>query len=140
MHTNSCPPSTHDWSRIERALEAHGSAILPGLLTAQQCEALAALYAREDGYRSRVIMARHGFGRGEYKYFAYPLPSLLDELRHTLYAGLAPIANDWNRKSGINLHYPDDLDDYLARCHAAGQTRPTPLILKYEEGDYNCLH
>ncbi|MGY2255163.1 2OG-Fe(II) oxygenase [Pseudomonas reactans] len=140
MHTNSCPSSTHDWSRIERALEAHGSAILPGLLTAQQCEALAALYAREDGYRSRVIMARHGFGRGEYKYFAYPLPSLLDELRHTLYAGLAPIANDWNRKSGINLHYPDDLDDYLARCHASGQTRPTPLILKYEEGDYNCLH
>jgi hypothetical protein len=98
------------------------------------------LYPSEDGYRSKVVMARHGFGRGEYKYFAYPLPPLLDGLRHALYPRLMPIANRWNRQLGIDVSYPDSLEAFLERCHRAGQTRPTPLILQYGEGDYNCLH
>jgi hypothetical protein len=131
---------TCDWVSIERSLDAHGNAVLPGLLTAEQCDALAALYPREEGYRSRVVMARHGFGRGEYKYFAYPLPPLLDQLRHALYPWLAPIANRWNLQLGIDTQYPGELDAFLQRCHQAGQKRPTPLILQYGEGDYNCLH
>src|SRR5579862_5123337 len=131
---------TYDWGSIGRSLDAHGNAVLPGLLTARQCDALAALYCREEGFRTRIVMARHGFGRGEYKYFAYPLPSLLDQLRHALYPFLAPIANRWNLGLGIDTRYPAELDAYLRRCHQAGQTRPTPLILQYEEGDYNCLH
>lgn len=133
-------PESHDWVGIERSLDAHGNAVLPGLLTREQCDALAALYPRQEGFRSRVVMARHGFGRGEYKYFAYPLPPLLDQLRHALYPRLAPIANRWNRQLGIDTQYPDELDAFLRRCHQAGQTRPTPLILQYGEGDYNCLH
>jgi hypothetical protein len=125
---------------IERALDANGNAVLPGLLAPAQCEQLAALYPRDDVYRSTVVMARHGFGRGEYKYFAYPLPSLLDELRHALYPCLAPVANRWNRELGIDTTYHDTLAAFLERCHRAGQTRPTPLILRYGEGDYNCLH
>ncbi|RZS78906.1 2OG-Fe(II) oxygenase [Pigmentiphaga kullae] len=133
-------PETYDWPGIEQSLDAQGNAVLPSLLTAGQCDGLAALYAREDGYRARIVMARHGFGRGEYKYFAYPLPPLLDQLRHALYPRLAPIANRWNRQLKIGAQYPHDLDAYLRRCHEAGQTRPTPLILQYGEGDYNCLH
>ncbi|MCJ0762518.1 2OG-Fe(II) oxygenase [Variovorax terrae] len=129
-----------DWANIGRSLDAHGNAVLPGLLTAEQCDALAALYCREEGYRTRIVMARHGFGRGEYKYFAYPLPPLLDQLRHALYPRLAPIANRWNLQLGIDVQYPGDLAAFLQRCHQAGQTRPTPLILQYGEGDYNCLH
>lgn len=129
-----------DWAGVEAALDARGSAVLPGLLTAEQCDGLAALYPREEGYRSRIVMARHGFGRGEYKYFAYPLPPLLDQLRHALYPRLAPIANRWNLRLGIDVQYPSELDAFLQRCHQAGQTRPTPLILRYGEGDYNCLH
>ena len=106
----------------------------------EQCDALAALYPNEKGYRTRIVMARHGFGRGEYKYFAYPLPPLLEQLRHALYRRLAPIANRWNLQLGIDVQYPDDLAAFLQRCHQAGQTRPTPLILQYGEGDYNCLH
>ncbi|WP_447920543.1 2OG-Fe(II) oxygenase [Achromobacter aegrifaciens] len=132
--------SNHDWAAVERALDAHGNAVLPGLLTQQQCRALAALYPLEAGFRSRIVMARHGFGRGEYKYFAYPLPPLLDQLRHALYARLAPIANRWNLRLRIGTQYPDQLDAFLQRCHHAGQTRPTPLMLQYGEGDYNCLH
>jgi uncharacterized protein len=132
--------ATYDWPGIGHALDAHGNALLPSLLTATQCDTLAALYPQEEGYRSRVIMARHGFGRGEYKYFAYPLPPLLDQLRRSLYPRLAPIANRWNRQLGIDTQYPDALDLFLQRCHEAGQTRPTPLILRYGEGDYNCLH
>jgi hypothetical protein len=133
-------PMAHDWEGVGRSLDAHGNAVLPGLLTVRQCAALAALYPREGGFRSRIVMARHGFGRGEYKYFAYPLPPLIDELRHALYPALAPIANRWNLQLGIGTRYPDELDAYLRRCHRAGQTRPTPLILQYGEGDYNCLH
>jgi hypothetical protein len=132
--------SAYDWTGIERELDAQGHAVLPGLLSVAQCQALAALYPRQSGYRSRIVMARHGFGRGEYKYFAYPLPPLLDRMRHALYPRLAPIANRWNGQLGIDIQYPDELDAFLARCHQAGQTQPTPLILEYGEGDYNCLH
>jgi hypothetical protein len=129
-----------DLRGIEQSLDAHGNAVLPGLLSAEQCVEIAALYPKEAGYRSRVVMARHGFGRGEYKYFAYPLPPLIDRLRHALYPTLTPIANCWNRQLGINTRYPDELETFLDRCHRAGQTRPTPLILEYGSGDYNCLH
>lgn len=136
----SAYPSESDWVRIEHSLDAHGHAVLGGLLTAQQCGALAALYSREDGYRSRIVMSRHGFGRGEYKYFSYPLPPLLNELRHELYSQLAPVANRWNQQLGAVTRYPGELSTFLRQCHQAGQTRPTPLILQYGEGDYNCLH
>jgi len=129
-----------DWATIEASLDVRGNAVLPGLLNAEQCREIAALYPREDGFRSRIVMARHGFGRGEYKYFAYPLPPLLDQIRHALYPGLAGIANRWNRRMGIDVQYPGNLDAFLDRCHRAGQTRPTPLILQYGAGDYNCLH
>lgn len=133
-------PNSFDWSAIEQSLDGHGNAVLPGMLSVTQCKEFAALYSREEGYRSRIVMARHGFGRGEYKYFAYPLPPLLDQLRHALFPRLAPIANRWNRQLDISVHYPDTLDAFLGRCHAAGQIRPTPLILQYGPGDYNCLH
>ena len=129
-----------DRDSIERSLDARGHAILPGLLSPRECTALAALYQQERGFRSRIVMARHGFGRGEYKYFAYPLPSLLEQLRQALYPRLVPIANRWNRQMGSAVQYPGSLDTFLARCHRAGQTRPTPLILEYGPGDYNCLH
>jgi len=133
-------PCENDWERIGHSLDARGHAVLQDLLTAQQCGALAALYSREDGFRSRIVMARHGFGRGEYKYFSYPLPPLLNELRHELYLKLAPIANRWNQHMGVAARYPGELDAFLRQCHQAGQTRPTPLILQYGESDYNCLH
>lgn len=139
-HDSALEPETCDWESIGRSLDAHGHAVLPGLLTAAQCGALITLYPREERYRARVVMARHGFGRGEYKYFAYPLPPLLDRLRHALYRRLAPIANRWNRQLGMATQYPDELDPFLQRCHEAGQSRPTPLILQYGVGDYNCLH
>jgi hypothetical protein len=125
---------------MQRLLDEQGFARLPGLLDAGPCGDLAALYARQDGYRSRIVMARHGFGRGEYKYFAYPLPPLLQRLREELYLRLAPVANRWNERMGLDVRYPDSLQDFLARCHAHGQLRPTPLILQYGAGDYNCLH
>lgn len=133
-------PHGYEWPDIGRSLDAYGNAALPGLLTATQCDELASLYPREEGYRARIVMARHGFGRGEYKYFAYPLPPLLEQLRHALYPCLAPIANRWNTQLGRDVQYPTDLDEFLRRCHRAGQRRPTPLILQYGEGDYNCLH
>ena len=129
-----------DWSGVEQSLDARGNAVLPGLLNAEQCGEIAALYPKETAYRSRIVMARHGFGRGEYKYFAYPLPPLLDRLRHALYPALSPIANRWNRQLAVSARYPRELDAFLERCHRAGQTRPTPLILEYRAGDYNCLH
>ncbi|PYE24402.1 hypothetical protein C7410_106232 [Paraburkholderia silvatlantica] len=130
----------YDWVEIERSLDARGYAVLPRVLRPGQCAQLAALYARDNGFRSRIVMARHNFGRGEYKYFAYPLPSLLQRLRHALYPYLAPVANRWNEQLGIDTQYPADLDAFLDQCHRAGQTRPTPLILEYGPGDYNCLH
>jgi uncharacterized protein len=128
------------WQAAATSLDRYGNAILPALLTPAQCEALIALYTDEQRFRSTIVMARHNFGRGEYRYFAYPLPPLLDELRHALYARLEPIANRWNAQLDIEETYPPDLDTFLARCHRAGQTRPTPLILRYGSGDYNCLH
>ena len=128
------------WAAVEHSLDRDGNAILPALLSATQCHRLRGLYSRESAYRSRIVMARHGFGRGEYKYFAYPLPPLLQDLRHALYPHLTPIANRWSRQLGSEVRYPATLDDFLRRCREAGQTRPTPLILRYGEGDYNCLH
>lgn len=131
---------TADWPGIETALDAHGYAVIPGLLARDECEALRALYPHEGLYRSRVVMARHGFGRGEYKYFAYPLPEPLATLRRALYPHLVPIANRWNAAMRIAARYPETHAEFVRRCHAAGQTRPTPLILEYAAGDHNCLH
>ena len=121
-------------------LDRDGYAVLSGLLDAKQCAELAVLYDDREAFRSRVVMARHGFGQGEYKYLAYPLPPVIAELRQALYPLVAPIANRWQSQFGLKPNFPETLDDYLKRCHAAGQTRPTPLILKYGPGDYNCLH
>jgi uncharacterized protein len=129
-----------DWAALAEDLDAQGSSIIGGLLTPAQCQAIAALYAADDSFRSRVVMARHGFGRGEYKYFAYPLPALIAELRTALYPSLAPIANRWNAELGVKVRYPVGHRAFIARCHAAGQTKPTPLLLSYGAGDYNCLH
>jgi hypothetical protein len=129
-----------DWPQAIRDLDAQGCAVLKGLLSAEDCRALAALYPNDGHFRSRVVMGRHGFGRGEYKYFAYPLPPVIAELRPALYARLRDVANRWNDAMGIDIRYPESHDAFLKRCHAAGQTRPTPLLLQYESGDYNCLH
>jgi hypothetical protein len=138
--TDAWKLAAFDWAGIGRSLDADGNAVLPGLLDATQCKELAALYSEEEHFRSRIVMARHGFGRGEYKYFAYPLPPLLDRLRRAFYPQLAPIANRWNRRLTIDVEYPAELSAFLEQCHLAGQTRPTPLILAYGAGDYNCLH
>lgn len=129
-----------DWPRIENELDEHGVGLTGPLLDAGACAALRALYAEAQRFRSRIVMARHGFGRGEYQYFAQPLPEVIAALRPLIYGRLAPIANRWNAALGIAQRYPDALDDFLALCHAQGQERPTPLLLKYGAGDYNCLH
>jgi uncharacterized protein len=129
-----------DWQKISKELDEQGSAMLPAILSAAECRAVAALYPHDHLYRSRVVMGRHGFGRGEYKYFKYPLPSIIQELRTALYPRLAPLANRWNLALGSDVRYPERHVDFVQRCHDAGQLRPTPLLLKYEEGDYNCLH
>jgi hypothetical protein len=129
-----------DWDGVSRDLDAHGCAVLDRLFTAEQCEALAGLYSQENLFRSRVIMGRHGFGRGEYQYFSYPLPEIIAGLRTALYSSLAPIANRWNTAMGIEMRYPETHADFIARCHAAGQRKPTPLLLQYRAGDFNCLH
>jgi len=129
-----------DWASIAAQLDAYGWATTGRLLTSQQCVGLAESYASDTLFRSRVVMARHGFGRGEYKYFAYPLPELVASLRGALYPPLADIANRWNESMAIGLRFPRDHATYLARCHKAGQTKPTPLLLAYGAGDYNCLH
>jgi hypothetical protein len=131
---------TIDWSAAESELDAQGCAVLKGLLSGDECRALAALYPDDAHFRSRIVMGRHGFGRGEYKYFAYPLPDLIAELRPALYARLQETANRWNQVMGIDIRYPASHDAFLKRCQDAGQTRPTPLLLQYEAGDYNCLH
>jgi len=129
-----------DWRRIAAELEARGCAATGVLLTPAECAARIARYDEQKEFRSRVVMARHGFGRGEYKYFSYPLPEPVAELRGALYPHLAGVANRWERAVGRAGDYPAAHEDYLARCHAAGQCRPTPLLLKYGEGDFNCLH
>lgn len=130
----------YDWAQIAESLDGEGTAVLTRLIGPEECAQLAADYSREDIYRSRVVMARHGFGRGEYKYFSYPLPHLLQTLRETLYPKLAPIANGWNDTMRIAVQYPGTHVDFVRRCHRAGQERPTPLILRYRQDDYNCLH
>ena len=132
--------AAQDWSAVAAALDREGWAVLPGLLAATECDETAVLYAQEGLFRSHVQMARHGFGRGEYRYFAYPLPPLVAGLRQGLYARLAPVANRWHERMGRDANFPADHTDYVARCHAAGQARPTPLLLQYGPGDYNCLH
>ncbi len=132
--------SALDWTRIEDDLDARGCAVVPGLLTAEACAALACEYDRDAPFRSRVVMSRHGYGRGEYRYFAYPLPDAVAQLRTRLYPPLAEIANRWNAAMGLEPRFPPEHSALLERCHAAGQTRPTPLLLRYEDGDYNCLH
>jgi hypothetical protein len=129
-----------DWERVAAELDANGVSRLESLLTADECQALACLYGDDRRFRSTIVMARHGFGRGEYKYFAYPLPDIVADLRPALYAPLVPIANRWNDAMGIDVRYPDTHAAFIKRCHAAGQRRPTPLLLKYGAGDYNCLH
>ena len=121
-------------------LDARGCAVIESLITPVQCDELAAMYPAESGFRSRVVMARHGFGQGEYKYFSYPLPDLVARLRNALYPRLAPVANRWNAAMGLKARFPEKHAQYLKRCHAAGQRRPTPLLLQYGPGDYNCLH
>jgi len=129
-----------DWQQVGRHLDEQGSALLQGVLSPEECRALAALYSEEPLFRSRVVMGRHGFGRGEYKYFSYPLPELIQGLRIALYPRLAPIANRWNTAMGIEVRYPESHYAFVQRCHDAGQKRPTPLLLQYGEGDFNCLH
>lgn len=131
---------TLDWQAISKELDQQGSAMLPAILSPWECRAVAALYAHDRLYRSRVVMGKHGFGRGEYKYFNYPLPGMIQELRAALYPRLVPLANRWNLALGSDVRYPERHVDFVQRCHEAGQLRPTPLLLKYEEGDYNCLH
>ncbi|HJU39674.1 MAG TPA: 2OG-Fe(II) oxygenase [Tahibacter sp.] len=129
-----------DWPRIAADLDDRGHARIERLLAPDACAALAAGYDDDARFRSRVVMARHGFGRGEYRYYAYPLPEPVASLRRALYAPLVPIANRWNDALGSDVRYPDTHDAFAARCHAAGQHRPTPLLLRYGPGDYNCLH
>jgi hypothetical protein len=129
-----------DWDRVSQDLNEQGSAVVKHLLSPEECRAVAGLYERDDGVRSRVVMERHGFGRGEYKYFSYPLPDLIAALRATVYQHLVPIANAWNRAMEIDVQYPDNHAAFIERCHQAGQLRPTPLLLQYGADDYNCLH
>ena len=129
-----------DWDRMAQELDAQGNAVIGRLLSADECQALAGLYRTDEIFRSRVVMGRHGFGRGEYKYFSYPLPDLIAVLRTAVYPQLVPIANRWNDAMGIDIRYPKKHSDFIERCHEAGQIRPTPLLLQYEADDYNCLH
>lgn len=130
-----------DWAATAVDLNVQGWSLVPKLLDASECNAIARLYANGDkGFRSHVIMARHGFGKGEYRYFSYPLPMLVQELRTAIYPLLVPIANAWNERMGIDVRFPNSHQAFLDRCHAAGQKRPTPLLLQYGAGDYNCLH
>ncbi|BAT58524.1 hypothetical protein GJW-30_1_01050 [Variibacter gotjawalensis] len=132
--------SEYDWPALGRELDAYGCAVLPKLLAADECRDIAAMYPDDNHFRSHIHMARHGFGKGEYRYFKYPLPHLLGELRSALYPHLAGVANAWSARMGLEQRYPEDHATFLKRCHEAGQTRPTPLLLQYVAGDFNCLH
>jgi len=129
-----------DWNAIASDLDSYGCATIRPLLTPEECVALAQSYASDEPFRSRIIMSRHGFGRGEYKYFSYPLPDIVAALRGALYPPLADVANRWNEAMGVGVTYPPDHAAYLKRCHNAGQVKPTPLLLQYGSGDFNCLH
>jgi uncharacterized protein len=129
-----------DWTRVADELDTRGCAVLEMLLPPATCTELVSQYDAGEPFRSRIVMARHGFGRGEYKYFAYPLPPVVASLRAELYPRLAPVANGWNERLGVDVRYPKSHAQYLRRCAAAGQRRPTPLMLRYHAGDYNCLH
>lgn len=129
-----------DWESLGTELDTQGNAVVERLLEPEACRALAALYPQEGLFRSRVVMSRHGFGRGEYKYFARPLPDIVEKLRTALYPQLARIANRWNESLAIAVRYPARHAEFLARCAGAGQSLPTPLLLQYGAGDYNCLH
>ena len=129
-----------DWASLEQQLDEQGYAIIRALLSVQTCERLSALYPQTEPFRSQVVMARHGFGRGEYKYFRYPLPTTVERLRNALYPRLVPLANRWYERMGLPVRFPVAHAEFLQRCHAAGQLRPTPLLLKYGPQDYNCLH
>lgn len=129
-----------EWPTLADQLDANGHAVIPQLISRAQCESLRGLYPRDEAFRSRVVMARHHFGLGEYRYFAYPLPALVQALREAFYPPLRVIANAWHERLGTGLRYPANHSDFLAQCHSAGQRRPTPLLLRYGAGDYNCLH
>jgi len=132
--------SAISWEQVTEDLDAEGNALIKGILPSEECDQVRVLYQRDDIFRSRVVMERHGFGRGEYRYFSYPLPALIADLRTSVYPQLVPIANRWNEATRIDVRYPPKHADFIERCHQAGQDKPTPLILKYETGDYNCLH
>lgn len=136
----ACHIDELDWQRISQDLDAHGNAVLPRILSSEDCDSFAGLYPDDKHFRSRVVMERYGFGRGEYKYFRYPLPEVLSELRRALYSHLEPIANRWNQVMDIEVRYPKEHAVFIRRCHEAGQLRPTPLLLQYGAGDFNCLH
>ncbi|EJJ31242.1 2OG-Fe(II) oxygenase [Rhizobium sp. CF142] len=132
--------ASYDWQSLASELDNYGCAVLPQLLSPDECLSIAMLYPHESHFRSHIHMARHGFGKGEYRYFKYPLPGLLGGLRTALYPHLADVANQWNARMGIDERYPDAHPSFLEQCHKAGQTRPTPLLLQYVPGDFNCLH
>lgn len=136
----ACRVNALDWQRVSKDLDAQGCATIEGLITPDECDALAALYPDHGIFRSRVVMARHGFGRGEYKYFSYPLPGIVADLRTAIYPHLAPTANRWTAAMRIDVRYPAKHADFIARCHDAGQVKPTALLLQYGADDYNCLH
>jgi uncharacterized protein len=127
-------------SRLADELNEQGFAVLEKLLSREECRSIASFYPDDNHFRSRIVMDRHGFGKGEYKYFSYPLPGIIGDLRTALYSRLVPIANAWNERMRLDLRYPVEHAEFLKLCHAAGQLRPTPLLLRYERGDYNCLH
>jgi uncharacterized protein len=129
-----------DWAQVSDTLDEQGGAVIERVLDADTCAALAALYPQSAPFRSRVLMEQHGFGRGEYKYFAYPLPDIIGSLRTQIYPHLAPLANRWHAAMGIDVRFPATHAEFVARCHAAGQLRPTPLLLQYGASDFNCLH
>ena len=130
----------YDWKTISNELSEFGSARIERLITPEECQQIAELYSREERFRSHIYMARHGFGKGEYRYFKYPLPALIAGLRTSLYPCLAEVANDWNKRMEIDQRYPERHADFLRKCHDQGQNRPTPLLLQYVQGDFNCLH
>ena len=129
-----------DWERISHELDEEGHSVIEQVLSPNECQTVAGLYSHDELFRSRIVMARHGFGRGEYKYFRYPLPTLIANLRTAVYPRLVPVANRWNASLGVSQRFPESHAEYIEICHRAGQTKPTPLVLQYETSDYNCLH